>query len=46
MTTPSTLPATNERILRMLEEIKEQLAASTQREERIARDLARLIAQK
>jgi hypothetical protein len=36
-------PATNERIVRLLEELKEQLAAAEQRQERIARDLTRLL---
>jgi hypothetical protein len=36
-------PATNERILRLLEEVKAQLDDSRKREERIARDLARLL---
>ena len=36
--------ATNERILRTLDEVKAQLAESKLREERIAKDLARLLA--
>jgi hypothetical protein len=36
-------PATNERIVRMLEEIKAQLADATKREQQIARDVARLL---
>jgi len=39
-------PATNERIVRLLDEIKVQLADSKKREEQIARDLARLLKQK
>jgi hypothetical protein len=37
-------PATNERILRLLEEVKAELAESRKREQQIARDLARLVA--
>jgi hypothetical protein len=37
-------PATNERILRLLEEVKAELAESRRREQQIARDLARLVA--
>jgi hypothetical protein len=36
-------PATNERIVRLLEEIKEQLADVSRRQEQIAHDLARLL---
>ena len=36
--------ATNERIVRLLEEVKAELADSRRREEQIARDLARLLA--
>jgi len=43
MTSQSAPPATNERIVRLLEEVKAQLADSKQREEQIARDLARLL---
>jgi hypothetical protein len=39
-------PATNERILRLLEEVRAELADARKREERIARDLARLLARK
>jgi hypothetical protein len=39
-------PATNERIVRLLEEVKAQLADSKKREQQIARDLARLLARK
>lgn len=34
---------TNERILRLLEEVKAELADSRKREEQIARDLSRLL---
>jgi hypothetical protein len=36
-------PATNERILRLLEEVTAKLAESEKREQQIARDLARLL---
>jgi hypothetical protein len=36
-------PATNERILRLLEEVRAKLAESEKREQQIARDLARLV---
>ena len=36
--------ATNERIVRMLEEVKAELAASKRREQQIAKDLTRLLA--
>jgi hypothetical protein len=36
-------PATNERIVRLLEEIKEQLADASKRQEQIAHDLTRLL---
>jgi hypothetical protein len=42
----SAQPATNERIVRLLEEVKAQLAESKKGQERIARDLARLVKQK
>lgn len=35
-----TLPATNERIVALLEEVKAELAESKQREQQIARELA------
>jgi hypothetical protein len=41
-----TEPPTNERILRLLEEVKAELADSKRREQQIARDLARLVARK
>jgi hypothetical protein len=37
---------TNERIVRLLEEVKAQLTESKRREEQIARDLTRLLKQK
>jgi hypothetical protein len=43
MATRSAQPATNERIVRLLEEVRAQLAESKKREEQIARDLARLL---
>lgn len=46
MASQSTQPATNERIVRLLEELKTQLADSKQREQQIARDLARLLNRK
>jgi hypothetical protein len=36
-------PATNERILRLLEEVRAKLAESEKRERQIARDLERLL---
>jgi hypothetical protein len=36
-------PATNERIIRLLEEIKEQLADVSKRQEQMAHDLTRLL---
>ncbi len=36
-------PATNERIVRLLEQVQVQLVDSKKREEQIARDLARLL---
>jgi len=36
-------PATNERIVRLLEEIKEQLAAVSKRQEEMAHDVTRLL---
>lgn len=38
--------ATNERIVRLLEEVKAQLADSKKREQQIAKDLGRLLNQK
>lgn len=37
---------TNERIVRLLEEVKAQLADFTKRQEQIARDLTRLVKQR
>jgi hypothetical protein len=42
----SAQPATNERIVRLLEEVRAQLAESKKREERIARDLGQLLKDK
>jgi hypothetical protein len=46
MASQSAAPATNERIVRLLEEVKAQLAASEKREQQIARDVARLLQRK
>ena len=46
MATRSAKPATNERIVRLLEEVQAQLADSKKRDERTARDLARLLSRK
>ena len=46
MAKQSAPPATNERIVRLLEEVKTQLADSKKREQQIARDLARLLDKK
>ena len=43
MASQSAQPATNERIVRLLEEVKAELADSKKREERLAADLARLL---
>jgi hypothetical protein len=43
MASQSAQPATNERIVRLLEEVRAQLAESKKREEQIARDLGRLL---
>jgi hypothetical protein len=40
---PSNEAATNERIVRLLEEIKQQLADASKRQERMAHDLSRLL---
>lgn len=40
MANPGKQPATNERIVHLLEELKAQLAESIRRQEQIARDLA------
>jgi hypothetical protein len=36
-------PATNERIVRLLEEVKAELAEAQRRDEQLARDLTRLL---
>jgi hypothetical protein len=46
MASQSAAPATNERIVRLLEEVKAQLAASDKRQQQIARDVARLLQRK
>jgi hypothetical protein len=43
MASQSAPPATNERIVRLLEEVKTQLADSKKREQQIAKDLTRLL---
>jgi hypothetical protein len=43
MPTHAEHPPTNERIMRLLEEVKAELARSGKRQEQIARDLARLL---
>jgi hypothetical protein len=42
----SAQPATNERIVRMLEEVRSELADSKRREEKIVRSLERLLKRK
>lgn len=42
----SAQPATNQRIVRLLEEVKTQLAESGKRQDQIARDVTRLLRQK
>jgi hypothetical protein len=39
-------PATNERIVRLLEEVKAQLADVSKQQQQVARDLTRLLHQK
>jgi hypothetical protein len=46
MASQTAQPATNERIVRLLEEVKAQLADSKKREQQIARDLTRLLKRK
>ena len=46
MANQSRQPPTNEQIVRLLEELKAQLAESSKQQDRIARDLARLLEQK
>lgn len=43
MSTDQAPPATNERIVRLLEEVKAELLESKQREQQIVRDLERLL---
>lgn len=43
MAAESTQPATNDRILRLVQEVQAELAESKKREEQIARDLKRLV---
>jgi hypothetical protein len=43
MASQRTEPATNERIVRLLEEVKTQLADSREQQKRIARDVTRLL---
>ena len=45
MATQSEEPATNERIVRLLEEVKAQLADTSKLQQQIARDLTRLLDQ-
>jgi hypothetical protein len=42
----STQPETNERIVRLVEEVRAELAESKKREQQIARDLKRLVERK
>lgn len=46
MATQSTPPATNERIVDLLEEVKAQLAEVGKRQDQLARDLTRLLERK
>lgn len=46
MASQNAQPATNERIVRLLEEVKAELAESKQREQQLARDVARLAGRK
>lgn len=46
MANRSAQPATNEQIVRLLDEVRVQLADAKKREEQIARDLARLLSRK
>jgi hypothetical protein len=46
MGSSSAQPATNERIVRLLEEVKAQLADAKKRDEQFARDLKRLLGHK
>ncbi len=46
MASRSAQPATNEQIVRLLDEVRAELVDAKKREERIARDLARLLSRK
>jgi hypothetical protein len=46
MASQSKQPATNERIVRLLEDVKAQLADLNKQQQQIARDLTRLLRQK
>jgi hypothetical protein len=46
MASQGTQSATNERIVRLLQEVKAELADSKRREQQIARDLTRLLDRK
>jgi hypothetical protein len=46
MASQSKQPATNERIVRLLEEVKAQLADISKQQQQVARDLTRLLHQK
>ncbi|MGH2744560.1 MAG: hypothetical protein ACRDN8_19175 [Thermoleophilaceae bacterium] len=46
MASSTAQPATNERIVRLLEEVKAQLGESKKREQQITRDVARLLGRK
>jgi hypothetical protein len=46
MASQGTQPATNDRIVRLLEEIKAQLSDSSKQQEQIVRDLDRLLKQR
>jgi hypothetical protein len=46
MGTQTAQPATNERIVRLLQEVKAELAEAKRRDEKLARDLTRLLERK
>jgi ribosome maturation protein Sdo1 len=46
MSTKTAQPATNERIVRLLEEVKVELAEAKRRDEQLARALTRLLERK
>lgn len=46
MASQSAQPATNERIMQLLEDVRAQLDQSSKRQDQIARDVARLLKQK